>query len=177
MSRLVSRILLSILMFPLAGMVYVVSFAVGESMLRPAFAYRVIETEIFVSSGAVTWLFVGVYWCLLWRRSIRWSSRRVMGTILSAVGAAGVGVAIGVLTVVVVVSVGDGSFGAFVGGVATILLWLIATVFRAKLSWNAPAVSAAQVDRRSPAPPAATTSRASAKPAAPSVAVNSRLMS
>jgi DNA-directed RNA polymerase subunit RPC12/RpoP len=129
MSRLVSRILLSILMFPLAGMVYVVAFVAGASVLRNASIYRGSETELFAGSGAVTWLFVGVYWCLLWRHSIRWSSRRVTGTILSAVGAAVVGIVIGVFTAVVVVSVGDGSFGAFVGGVVAILLWLIATVF------------------------------------------------
>jgi Zn finger protein HypA/HybF involved in hydrogenase expression len=128
MSRLVSRILLSILMFPLAGMVYVVAFVVGESASRNVGVYRGSETELFAGSGAVTWLFVGVYWCLLWRHSIRWSSRRVIGTILSAVGAAVVGIVIGVFTAVVV-SVGDGSFGAFVGGVVAILLWLIATVF------------------------------------------------
>jgi uncharacterized paraquat-inducible protein A len=130
MSRLVSRILLSILMFPLAGMVYVVTFVAGASVLRNATSvYRGSETELFVGSGAATWLFVGVYWCLLWRHSIRWSSRRVVGTILSAIGAAVVGIVIGVFTAVVVVSVGDGSFGAFVGGVVAILLWLIATVF------------------------------------------------
>ena len=127
MSRLVSRILLSVFMFPLATIVYVLVFVVGADMRWGTRYSPVGETELFLASGAATSAFVAVYWCLLWRSSVRWDSRRVIGAWLGAAGALGAGAFAGVCAGVLVPRSGSG-FGAFVGGVLAIVLWLIATV-------------------------------------------------
>ena len=127
MSRLVSRILLSVFMFPLAAIVYVFVFVVGVETLQSTRFSPGGETEMFLACAAVTWAFVAAYWCLLWRSSVRWDARRIIGTWLGAAGALGGGVFAGVFAGAFVGRGGSG-FGAFVGGVLAIVLWLIATV-------------------------------------------------
>jgi hypothetical protein len=127
MSRLVARILLSVFMFPLGVIVYVLVFVVGAETLRGNRYSPGGETELFLASGAATWAFVAAYWCLLWRSSVRWDSRRVVGTGLGAAGALGGGLFAGLCASVLVPRSGSG-FGAFIGGVLAIVLWLIATV-------------------------------------------------
>lgn len=140
MSRLVSRILLSIFLFPLAGVLYVFVFVAGEFMLRGTSGYRVRETELFLYSDVLTWLFIAVYWFVLWRGSVKWSSRRVASTAISVPAAVIVGVVVAAIAASVVPTGGDWSFGAFIGGVVAILLWLIATV----LLWRETASERAQ---------------------------------
>ena len=129
MSRLVSRILLSIFMFPVAGIFYTVVTVCSEEMVRASYygGYRSREMTIFLISGITTWIAVGLYWCLLWRSGVMSTVSRVIGTFLAAGGALMVGCVAGVIAASAT-SAGAG-FGAFVGGVLTILLWLIATVF------------------------------------------------
>jgi uncharacterized paraquat-inducible protein A len=134
-SRLVSRILLSIFMFPLAGMCYVLAVVVGEQALRSSTSnvsgvgYRDRELMMFLSADVLTWGFVALYWCLLWRTGVQWDKRRIAGTLVSVIGAVVAGVFAAVLSASAF-SVGDGSgFGAFVGGIVAIMLWLIATIF------------------------------------------------
>ncbi|HEY2584665.1 MAG TPA: hypothetical protein VGI81_02745 [Tepidisphaeraceae bacterium] len=140
MSRLVSRILLSISLFPLAGVLYVFVVVAGEFALRGTSGYRVRETELFLCSDVFTWLFIAAYWFILWRSSVRWSSRRVVSTAISVPAAVMVGVVIAAIAAGIVPTGGDWSFGAFVGGVVAILLWLIATV----LLWRETAAERAQ---------------------------------
>ena len=129
MSRLVSKILLSIFMFPLAGVFYTVVAVGTAEMLRrsPYRGYQTRELGMFLTSGVLTWAAVAVYWCLLWRSGVAWTALRVTRTLLAAIGALVVGLIAGVITAGAI-SGGEG-FGAFVGGVLAILLWLIATVF------------------------------------------------
>ena len=140
MSRLVSRILLSIFMFPLGGVFYVFVFVAGESMLRGTTNYRTTETTLFIASGVATWFVVGIYWCLLWRSGIPWTHRRVSGTVVSVFGAAFIGFAAGLVAATMVPMRAGSSFGAFVGGVLAIIAWLIATVF----VWRESALERAQ---------------------------------
>src|ERR1017187_2036620 len=88
MSRLVSRILLSMFMFPLAALLYVISMVVCEENMRGnSFSdYQSREMEMFLISGILTWLFVAGYWCLLWKSSVRWTMQRRITT-WSAAGA------------------------------------------------------------------------------------------
>jgi hypothetical protein len=125
MSQHVARILLSVFMFPLGVIVYVLVFVVGADMLR-GYSPRT-DAELFIASGVATWAFVAGYWCLLWRSSVRWDSRRVVGTLLGAAAALGAGTFFGLCAGVLVPRSGSG-FGAFIGGVLAIVLWLIATV-------------------------------------------------
>ena len=132
MSRLVARILLSMLMFPLAVMLYVLTVAVVEQLGQPigSGGYRNKEEQMFLAAGVVTWVGVAAYWCLLWRSSIRWTGARVGGTVAAAAGAV---VVAGLISVVVAsaFSIGNGSasFALSLGGILSILLWLFATIF------------------------------------------------
>ena len=130
MSRLVSRILLSIFMFPLAGTFYAVVAVVMEQSMRYSggyAGYRAREVTMFLTAGVLTWVFVAIYWCLLWRTGVRWNSRRIVGTWIAAAGASAAGAVVGVLAAAM--ASGEASFGVFVGGVVAIMLWLIATIF------------------------------------------------
>lgn len=131
MSRLVSRILLSIFMFPLAGLVFLLVFVFSEQLTRfAAYPRQVVET--FLASGLTTWVFVAVYWCLLWKSCVVWTEWRIGYTGAAAGGALIVGAVAGVI-VASVMPLGDGSaFGSFLGSVLAIVLWLIATV----LTWR-----------------------------------------
>ena len=128
MSRLISRILLTILMFPLAGLVYTVMAFLGhEGFLRDLFPSGDHGMWVFVISGLATWCFIAVYWLALWFGSVHWNLAR-LGLIVLAVGATVMG---GVLIGGAVSAGFDrrmGGFGAFVGSAAAPLLWLVATI-------------------------------------------------
>lgn len=129
MSHLVSRILLSIFLFPLAGIFYVFMVVVGEGMLRYSGSYRDREVVMFTLCSGTTWAGVALYWCLLWRSSVRWNGRRISLTLLTALGALLVGSVVGVVAAALMPFGGGNGFGVFVGGILTIMIWLIATVF------------------------------------------------
>lgn len=126
MSRLVSRILLSIFMFPLAVVFYVAVFVFSEQMTRGAPYRRDREMDWFLLADVLTWGAVSLYWCLLWRSAVVWNPRRVSGTMLSAAGALAIGVPAGIAAAAATSELG---FGAFIGGILTMILWLIGTVF------------------------------------------------
>ena len=117
MSSLISRLLLSMLVFPLGGIVYTVAIVVY---------FRVwdrFNTEAWLFAGVVTWAFMALYWVLLWRKSVRWEGRVGM-TVVAAIVCAIVGAVIGAICNTI-----ERDFGAFVGTTSTILLWLVATCF------------------------------------------------
>jgi hypothetical protein len=120
MTRLVARILLALLMLPIAAVFY------GASMV-PAFFLLGTPDNVatFLIVGAVTWAFIIIYWILLWRRSVRWTPQRIILTTAAAVAAifpAGViGATLARMT--------EDSFGVFVSTMIVILLWLTATIF------------------------------------------------
>src|SRR5439155_19112272 len=73
MSYLISRILLAILMIPLAGLVYLVAF-VGFSQRAGWFPGR--ERTGFIIGGGAAWVFMAAWWYLLWRSTVKWTPRR-----------------------------------------------------------------------------------------------------
>jgi fucose permease len=119
MSRLIARILLAILMFPLAAIlhliVYIMTWDLGQDPMS------------IVVSLLATSVFVGAYWTLLWRGSVRWTRRRVTQTFAAVAAALALGAVVGV---------GVGTFerdtGTFCGGATTILFWVVLTIF----SWR-----------------------------------------
>ncbi len=120
MSRLLARIMLALLMLPLAATVYAVVIVV---LMEGIFGYSN-DLAAFMVTNLITAAFVGIYWTMLWRRTVRWSTRRITLTISSVIGATVISAGIGAS-----VSFVDDSFAAFVAGVSAMLLWLTATVF------------------------------------------------
>lgn len=130
MSRLVSRILLSIFLFPLGAIFYGLVAAFSEMMLRGSgISGSSRDVTMFLVSGVLTWAFVGVYWFLLWYSSIQWNARRIASSVLSFPAAILAGLILGFLAATILPVGGDASFGVFIGGMLTILLWLVSSVF------------------------------------------------
>ena len=123
MSQLIARILLSIFVFPLAGILYTVIVVVAMDQLRGQYRYDR-DLYAFLLAGLCTWAFIAGYWIMLWHKSVNWVQGRAMGTFGAAVASAIVATVVGVM-----VSGVDRGFGAFVGTVVAPLLWLVATVF------------------------------------------------
>ena len=120
MSRLVSRIMLALLMFPLGGLLYIVVVA---GLME--FAFRNSQSPIaFSIAGTLVWMFVAGYWIMLWRPSVRWTQWRITTTI----GAAVLVLVPALVGGTVLEQVGRG-FGVFVGSLIAIILWLAATIF------------------------------------------------
>ena len=122
MSKLLARIMLAIFMLPSAAVVGIVASVVIYELRLVDFPYR--NRSAWVGGMLASWLFVGVYWILLWRKSVQWTQRRKRLTLFSAAVAALAGGVAGVATRFV-----DDDFGFFVFTAVTILTWLPVTVF------------------------------------------------
>ena len=120
MSRLVQKILLSLLLLPLSGIVYgsVTAFSVSVIL---EFSH---EQFAFLISGLTTWAFIAIYWILLWRRSVHWNKFRVAATMLAVPGA----VVVAVLIATTLRTLND-ELAMFVASLTAIFLWITATVF------------------------------------------------
>lgn len=125
MTRLLSRILLGILMVPLA-------IAIFFSVMVPSAAEFEFPYALLCSYAAVA-LFVIYYWLKLWRGDIRWTARRIHATWLSALAALILGCLIGIAITYLFASINR--YGSFIwdmfiifAGLWTILLWLVFTV-------------------------------------------------
>ncbi len=119
MSQLMARIMLAVFMLPVSMLFYVISFAV----LYRTMMNRREETALFLA-GLVTAAFVGAYWLLLWRRSVRWTRPRMLGSVGVAFGA----VAIGVLASWGINLV-ENDLVEFIFGPVITFAWLLGTVF------------------------------------------------
>ena len=124
MSRLIASILLSVLLFPVAAVVYLITFFVLVES-RGLVGRR--EVLGYVIAGVLTWAFVAWYWVFVWRKTVKWNPRRIARTLYAALAAAGGGLMAGIVTG----SLAE-DFGFFIGTVVPPLLWLAATV----LAWR-----------------------------------------
>lgn len=125
MSKLIARILLSIFVFPLAGLVYLIGFFLLDHYYRGRYQYRSDRSiTCFLITGIIMWAFMVAYWTLLWRRSVRWDGVRLVRTLV----ATGIAILAG-LTAGAVCTPVDDSFGVFIGSITTPLLWLVGTIF------------------------------------------------
>jgi hypothetical protein len=119
-SRLLSKIMLALLMLPMAGVVYILTIMI---LIDTVYGYSS-DVAPFIFTSLIVWTFIAAYWTLLWGRTVRWTRHRIVLTIGATVVVLAPATAGGLL-----VSTVDNSFGAFVGGVVAILLWLTCTVF------------------------------------------------
>jgi len=128
MSRLIARILLAVIMFPFAAILYFGVFVFLEERLRHAGGYSpAYYLSNAIVSGSSMWLFVASYWTLVWRRSVKWTPARRIRTLLVAGVAVITGLVAGMLT-----GAFDSGLGAFVGSILAAMLWLLGTI----LAWR-----------------------------------------
>lgn len=118
MTNLLARILLSIMVFPLAALVYLL-------LIFGAGVNRGPRDSTFVIATVGTAVFVAAYW--LWRSSVRWTRERIALTVGSGVGVAVIGLVTG-LAMMQMSSIRDAGFGIFIGGLCAIVLWLPITI-------------------------------------------------
>jgi len=138
MTNLLARILLAILMPPLAVLVWVVTFLVLAGMVETD------EEAAVVMATATAAVFVVAYWLLLWRRSVVWTPKRLNRTIAASLACGLAGVLAGVL-LVSLSPFPDAVVGTFFGGVFGTVVWLPVTV----LLWRETAAERAERIRHS----------------------------
>lgn len=124
MSQLIARILLAISLWPLAALVYIITFFVVVEGMRGSY-YSDRGARGFCLAGAVAWIFMAAYWVLLWRKSVVWTPQRRGLTFGALVGAFFAGAVVGVVMGGIVAA----DFGWFMGSITAPVLWLVATVF------------------------------------------------
>jgi hypothetical protein len=122
MSTLLSRIMLAIFLLPTASILYtLVLISCEEEMRRGIWPYS--NRTAWLVAALATWIYVGVYWILLWRRAVNWTRSRKRWTLLAAGGAAIVGGIIGIL-----MGRYDDDLSFFAFSSVTPLVWLPLTV-------------------------------------------------
>jgi len=119
MSQLMARIMLAVFMLPVSMLFYLFAFAV---LYNTVLNRREVQS-LFVT-GLATAAFVGVYWVLLWRRSVRWTRPRVLGSVGVAFGAVVVGAAAAWGMNIV-----EDDLVEFIFGPVITFAWLLGTVF------------------------------------------------
>jgi hypothetical protein len=122
-SHLLSRILLAMLMLPLAALLYLIVVVVG---FRYSNSWG--DTWVWLFAGLGTWLAMAGYWFLLWRRAVRWTSQRIALTLGAGLAAASAAIIVS-LAVQGMMRGNNGDFAIFVGTAIAPLLWLVATAF------------------------------------------------
>jgi hypothetical protein len=120
MSRLIASILLSILLFPLGAVLYLVVFVV---CMEARWFGRYNDELGLVVAGLVTSALAAWYWVAVWRKAVNWTPARVASTRTAAAVAVGIGVMAGMATGAL-----EREFGYFIGSITPALLWLVATV-------------------------------------------------
>jgi len=120
MSSLLARILLAIMMFPLAAMIYFSSVILLNSYISSNFA--------FLWSFIIVAFFTGCYWLSVWRNNVNWTTTRKLGTLFSAFVSLIIGVILGIATTSLYKYGRDETLIIFVGGNFAILIWLVATI-------------------------------------------------
>lgn len=125
MSRLVARLLLSLLLLPIAALGFIATYSFIDNEGDQLFQRGFTEVEEYALCGIVTYGIVIVYWWVLWGRSVSWVGLRSFLTVASIPGAAVVGTGLYYL-----LALAGGRKGpVFVGSAATPVLWVLATVF------------------------------------------------
>ena len=120
MSPTISRILLTIVLFPLAAFVNLIAYILLDEHLDD-------EAEVLIPA-LITAFFMQGFWLLLWRKTVRFTSARLRQTIIAgvatALAAAGVGVTIGLT-----VEYSADDIAIYIACNLWALLWITATLF------------------------------------------------
>jgi uncharacterized paraquat-inducible protein A len=137
MSRLVARILLTVLLFPSATLVLFLSFLFIERLDNHN------DEEAAVLATLATCAYMMVYWLMLWRGAVNWTEQRVYRTLVMTAVAAIVGCAMGV-AIAKVLDYSAVELGTCGGLLTGAVLWMILTI----VVWReTPAERAARLSR------------------------------
>ena len=123
MSRLVSRIVLTVLLFPSATLCLFLSFLFIERLLISA------DVEAAIYATFVTCAYMAIYWLLLWYGAVNWTPARIYRTSMITFAAMIAGLAMGVAIAKVLPyerglgTCGGALTGAIVWIILTILVW------------------------------------------------------
>jgi uncharacterized paraquat-inducible protein A len=130
MSRLVARILLCLLTFPLALILFFVQLVIFEWGGFPS------REMAFAIAVATTLVFTFAYWTLLWREAVRWTARRIfLPYVVAAICAV-----IGLTLTAKQAQRFDWSGYLMLTGLAMMIAWLVATI----ILWQETALERAQ---------------------------------
>jgi hypothetical protein len=116
MSHLVAKILLALLMFPVAVVLYCSVVIRWEQ----SWGYG----SIFWPAGGIVWAFVAVYWTLLWRKSVRWTPFRLLVPAIAAIG----GIFLAIIQWLTPFNAWERSDYVILLSILLPALWLIATI-------------------------------------------------
>ncbi|MHC4443677.1 MAG: hypothetical protein ACYTF1_02775 [Planctomycetota bacterium] len=119
MSKLLAKILLAMIMFPAAFLIFIVTFAITEPNIRDEYA--------FFWSFSFTALFVAGYWLSLWRQSVCWTKGRIAGTWISVIGSLLGGAFLGAIVSALTGGPDEEVILGF-GSIFSILIWLVVTI-------------------------------------------------
>ncbi len=120
MPPLLIRILLAILLWPLALALYLTTFLLLEHHIHDDYA--------IIWTGAVVALFVVVCWLELWRRHVRWTALRKRWTWIGSFGVVVVCTGIGYGSQLLL-DRWDRSIGIFIASIMAITVWPIVMVW------------------------------------------------
>ena len=117
MSHLLARIMLALLMLPLAAVAYTLMlFLLADTVMSD-------EVLLIMTTNVTVAALVATYWVLLWRSTVRWTASRITLSLLAIPACALGGLVIGVMDVWF-----SNWFGSFIGGVFAITTWPAVTV-------------------------------------------------
>jgi hypothetical protein len=126
MSRMISNLLLSLSMVPLAITVFFLA-AIGLSE-----GAGMSEERAFTIASVVLLVFVVVYWTCVWASSFRWTESRVLRTIAAFAASLCVGGLAGGMVVYVLRDLDALFAGGILGSMAAATAWMIFSV----LAWR-----------------------------------------
>jgi hypothetical protein len=121
MSRLIARILLCMLMFPIAVVCFCAAAMTMDRIFNSIYS-------LLYSAGLVTWAFIAVYWTLVWRKSVRWTLWRILVPLIAAL----IGLAVGAVSPFALYRSGNREDHILLLSILIPSLWLVATV----LAWR-----------------------------------------
>jgi hypothetical protein len=121
MSPLLSRILMTTVLCPLAGVInFLLVIATDDHLDGP------LEVSV---PALLTAAFMIVFWVLVWRKLVRWTRRRMTMTFIAGGGAAAISAVIAIGMMYATYPSFDGDAAIYIGIILSALLWMAGTTF------------------------------------------------
>ncbi len=118
MPPLISRILMTIFLLPLGGLLYTLVFIWSTWGIRRWFPFP------FVIAGVACWLFMGWGHYFIWRERIAWTPARIRKTLAAIAGSTVLAAICGIL-----VAANRAEFVVFFASTLAPCIWLMSTTF------------------------------------------------